>query len=218
MEIIYILIDFVTHMPDYLNTWSAQMGVWVYVILFLVIFAETGLVVAPLLPGDSLLFALGALAATPGAYFNVWILFAVMFVAAVLGDFVNYHVGEFFGRKMIASQKIRFINQDHINKTREFFVKYGGKTIVIARFMPIVRTYAPFVAGIGSMDKKHFFFYNVVGGFLWVSSFLIAGFYFGNLEAVKTNFHLVIAAIIVISLMPPVYEYLRVRREKTVKS
>ena len=218
MEFLSLLIDFITNMPAILNLWSHQMGFWVYIILFAVIFAETGLVVTPILPGDSLLFALGALAAVDDAYFNVWILFAVMFVAAVLGDFVNYHIGEFFGRKLIASNKIKFINQQHIDKTHQFFVKYGGKTIVLARFMPIVRTYAPFVAGMGSMNKRLFFMYNVIGGFVWVGLFLIAGYYFGNIEMVKTNFHLVIAAIIVISFLPPLYEFLRARSEKMVKN
>lgn len=218
MEIISLIIDFVTHMPDYLNAWSSQMGFWVYVILFLVIFAETGLVIAPLLPGDSLLFALGALAATPGAYFNVYILFVLLFVAAVLGNIVNYYVGELLGRKLVASRKIKFINQQHIDKTHKFFEKYGGKTIVLTRFMPIVRTYAPFVAGLGAMDRKMFMFYNVFGGFAWVTSFLFSGFFFGNIEVVKTNFHIVIAAIIVISFLPPLYEFLRARYEKPVKS
>ncbi len=216
MELISLLVDFITNMPTILNTWSHDLGFWVYVILFLVIFAETGLVVTPLLPGDSLLFALGALAANPDSFFNIILLFIVLFIAAILGDFVNYHVGSFFGRQMIASTRFRLVKQEHIDKTHAFFVKYGGKTIVIARFLPIVRTYAPFVAGIGSMDKKLFFFYNVIGGFLWVFSFLVAGYFFGNIPAVQTNFHYVIAGIIVVSLLPPIYEFLRARSEKSV--
>ena len=178
-------------------------------ILFLIVFLETGLVVAPILPGDSLLFAAGAFAAL-GAL-DVGLLFFLLVAAAILGDTLNYAIGHYLGPKVFHYEKSRFFNPDHLRKTHAFYEKYGGKTIIIARFIPIVRTFAPFVAGIGAMNYRRFLAYNVVGGFLWVAICLFAGYFFGNLPFVKKNFSLVILAIIVISVLPAVVEYLRHR-------
>jgi membrane-associated protein len=179
----------------------------------LIIFAETGLVITPFLPGDSLIFAAGTFAALGS--FNPHLLFIILAAAAVLGDTANYWIGKFFGQKITESKKIKLINQSHIEKTHRFFEKYGGKTIIIARFVPIVRTFAPFVAGAGSMTYGKFIKYNVIGGILWVALFTYSGYYFGNIPAVKDNFILVIIAIILLSLMPPFIEYIKHRIEKS---
>lgn len=200
------LIDFILHIDRHLIEFVAANGAWIYALLFLIVFVETGLVVMPLLPGDSLLFAAGAIAATGGM--DPVLLCGLLFVAAVLGDTVNYHVGNYIGPKVFEHEN-RFIKRAYLLKTRDFFEKHGGKTIIIARFMPIIRTFAPFVAGVGSMPYRRFLSYNVVGAALWVVSFVLLGYFFGNLPAVKENFTLVIFAIIGISVMPGVIAWVR---------
>ena len=207
MEIIKELIDILVHLDVHLQQLIIQYGTLTYLILFLVIFAETGFVVTPFLPGDSLIFAAGTFAAN-GA-FNIHFLFILLVVAAILGDTINYWIGNYLGPRIAGSENIRFINKSHIERTHKFFEKYGGKTIIIARFVPIVRTFAPFVAGIGSMTYKKFISYNVIGGILWVGLFSYGGYFFGNIEFVKNNFSLVILAIIIISIIPPIVEYVR---------
>jgi membrane-associated protein len=210
MQTIKDLLDLMLHLQDHLNTFTSQFGALVYGLLFLIIFCETGLVITPFLPGDSLLFAVGALSADPASGINIWIVGIVMLVAAILGDTVNYWIGRRFSGW--ATRKFpRIIKQSHLDKTSEFFARYGGKTIIIARFVPIVRTFAPFVAGSGAMDYKKFMTYNVVGAFLWVGSLLPAGWYFGNFPIVKNNFELVIFGIIGVSLLPMVIEFARAK-------
>ena len=187
-----------------------------YAILFLIIFAETGLVVTPFLPGDSLLFAVGALSALGS--FNLWLSLIVLTVAAILGDTVNYWIGKIFGQKIVDNPKIPFINQKHIDQTQEFYKKHGGKTIILARFVPIVRTFAPFVAGIGNMHYEKFLAYNVIGGALWVGIFTLMGYFFGNIPAVKHNFTLVILGIILVSVVPMGLEFIKAKRKKLQRS
>ena len=208
MELLAFLIDVVLHLDRHLAELVQNYGAWIYLILFLVIFAETGLVVTPFLPGDSLLFVAGTLAAAGGM--DPVLLIALLCIAAVAGDSVNYAVGRHVGERLLRSG--RFVRQAHIDRTHAFFEKYGGKTIVIARFVPIVRTFAPFVAGMGAMDYGRFLFFNVSGGILWVVSLTTAGYFFGNLPIVKNNLSLVIIGIIIASIMPGVIEYLRHRR------
>ena len=211
------LLDLMLHLQDHLNAFTSQFGPLVYGLLFLIVFCETGLVVTPFLPGDSLLFAVGAISADPQSGINVWIAGIVMLVAAILGDTVNYWIGRRFSGW--ATRKFPWIiKQSHLDKTSEFFVRYGGKTIIIARFVPIVRTFAPFVAGSGAMDYKKFMTYNVVGAFLWVGSLLPAGWYFGNFPIVKNNFELVIFGIIGVSLLPMVIEFARAKLRRTPPS
>jgi membrane-associated protein len=212
MEYIQYLIDFILHLDRHLGELVAQYGVWTYVILFLIIFCETGLVVTPFLPGDSLLFAVGALAAT-GALDVNWI-FVLLTVAAIIGDTVNYWIGHAVGPKVFRGESSRLLNRRHLERTHEFYEKYGGKTIILARFIPIIRTFAPFVAGIGSMSYGKFLLYNVVGAIVWIAIFTYAGYFFGNIPIVKRNFTLVIFAIIIISVMPAVIEYWQHRRKK----
>lgn len=187
----------------------ATYGALTYGILFLIIFAETGLVITPFLPGDSLLFAAGAIASLGSL--NIGLVVFLLIVAAIAGDTVNYWIGHFFGQKLVDNPKIKFINQEHIDKTEQFYKKYGGKTIILARFVPIVRTFAPFVAGIGSMDYKKFVLYNVVGGVLWVTLFTLTGFFFGNIPLIQENFHYVVFIIIGLSIVPIIYEYIKRR-------
>ena len=208
MDILAFLIDVVLHLDRHLVELIRDYGAWVYLILFLIIFAETGLVVTPFLPGDSLLFVAGTLAAAGGM--DIGLLILVLCVAAILGDSVNYAIGKHVGDRMVRSG--RFIRQDHIDRTHAFYAKYGGKTIVIARFVPIVRTFAPFVAGIGRMDYGRFLLFNVTGGIFWVVSLTIAGYFFGNIPVVRNNLSLVVLGIVVASIMPAVIEYLRHRR------
>lgn len=210
MEYIRSLIDFVLHIDRHLDTMIQTFGPWMYVILFLIIFAETGLVVTPFLPGDSLLFAVGALAARPEGL-NLVLLLVLLPIAAILGDAVNYWVGQAVGPRVFRRKESRWLNPRHLERTHAFYEKYGGKTIIIARFMPIIRTFAPFVAGMGRMNYARFTAYNISGGLIWIFFFVIIGFYFGNLPVVKKNFTLVIMGIIVLSMMPPVIEYLRHR-------
>jgi membrane-associated protein len=210
MELITYFIDLFLHLDRHLNEIIQDYGVWTYLILFLIIFCETGLVVTPLLPGDSLLFAAGALAATTGSPLNVVFLFFLLTVAAILGDTVNYWIGSYIGPKAFSS-KSRFLKKEYLDRTHEFYEKYGGKTIIIARFVPIVRTFAPFVAGVGSMTYWRFIVYNVVGGILWVAVCVFFGYTFGNIPFVKKNFSLVVLAIIFISILPGLVEFIRHR-------
>jgi membrane-associated protein len=213
MELLKDAVDIFLHLDAHLNDLAGMMGPWLYLLLFVIIFAETGLVVTPFLPGDSLLFAVGALAAIDGSPINLPQVVMLMCIAAILGDAANYAIGARIGPRVFTSETSRFLNKEHLLRTQRFYEKYGGKTIIIARFMPIVRTFAPFVAGIGQMRYPRFAAFNVVGGIVWVASFTIAGFFFGNVPVVKRNFHFVILAIIIISVMPPVIEFLRARRE-----
>ena len=198
------------HLDEYLTQLVGQYGTLTYALLFGIIFAETGFVFFPFLPGDSLLFAAGAIAALGSL--NIFFLLALLCVAAVLGDTVNYWIGHFFGEKIIASKKIPFIKLDHIKKTEEFYAKHGAKMIILARFVPIVRTFAPFVAGIGKMHYSTFITYNVVGGISWVLTFSLLGFFFGNVPWVQKNFEVVIVVIILISVLPMVFEWLKSKR------
>ncbi|HEX4923044.1 MAG TPA: DedA family protein [Bdellovibrionales bacterium] len=209
-------VDVILHLDAHLNALVAMTGPWIYVVLFIIVFCETGIVVTPFLPGDSLLFALGALATTEGTILSLPLLFITLFVAAVLGDATNYYIGARIGPKVFTSDSSRFLNREHLVRTQKFYEKHGGKTIVLARFMPIIRTFAPFVAGIGKMSYPRFAFYNVTGGFVWVAIFLLAGYQFGNLPAVKRNFHFVIIGIIVVSVLPVVIEWWKARRARPV--
>jgi membrane-associated protein len=211
MELIYWAVDFFLHLDQHLAELIQAYGTWTYAILFAIVFLETGLVVTPLLPGDSLLFAAGSFAALEAL--DIWLVFALLTVAAILGDTVNYGIGHYLGPKVFHYERSRFFNPDHLRKTHEFYEKYGGKTIIIARFVPIIRTFAPFVAGIGAMSYGRFLAYNVVGGVLWVTVCVFSGYFFGNLPFVKKNFSLVILVIILISILPAVIEYLRHRAE-----
>jgi membrane-associated protein len=206
------LIDVMLHLDRYLNQWAGMMGGWLYALLFAVIFAETGLVVTPFLPGDSLLFAVGALAATEGSPINVWLVGILMTVAAILGDAVNYSIGKYVGPKVFSRESSRLLNKEHLLRAHKFYERHGGKTIILARFLPIIRTFAPFVAGIGAMSYPRFAAYNVIGGVAWVWSFLLLGYWFGNREIVKKNFTLVILAIIVISVIPVAVEFIKARK------
>lgn len=207
MEFIQSFIDIVLHLDTHLKDLVSQFGVITYIILFVIVFVETGFVVTPFLPGDSLLFASGAIAALGSL--NIWIVLTLLIIAAILGDTANYWIGHFFGRKIVDNPKITFINQEHIDKTEQFYKKYGGKTIILARFVPIIRTFAPFVAGVGSMEYRKFIIYNIVGGFIWVTLFIFAGYFFGNLAFIQKNFHYAIFAIIFLSLIPMAYEYIQ---------
>jgi membrane-associated protein len=213
MELITHFIDVILHLDAHLNAWATAFGPWLYVILFAVIFAETGLVVTPFLPGDSLLFAVGALCAIEGSPLNVGLMMVILVVAAVTGDAVNYAIGQRIGPRVFKSESSRWLNKKHLERTQRFYERHGGKTIIIARFVPIIRTFAPFVAGIGKMGYRRFFSFNVFGGVAWVVGFLLAGFLFGNLPIVKKQFHIVIFAIIILSVLPAVFEFWRERRE-----
>jgi membrane-associated protein len=204
------ILDLFLHLQDHLNAFTSQHGALIYGLLFLVIFCETGLVVTPFLPGDSLLFAVGALARDPASGLNIWIAAIGMLVAAILGDGVNYYIGARFGG-WITRRFPKIVKPEHIQKTNEFYQRYGGKAIILARFVPIVRTFAPFVAGSGNMDYKRFSFFNVIGAILWVGLILPAGWIFANNSFVKQRFELVVLGIIAISLLPVVIEALRAR-------
>ena len=212
MEQLKLFIDIMLHLDRYLNQWAGWMGGWMYALLFAVIFAETGLVVTPFLPGDSLLFAVGALAATDGSPINLWLTAVLLCVAAVLGDAVNYSIGAKLGPAVFSREDSKLLNKEHLRKAHAFYEKHGGKTIIIARFIPIIRTFAPFVAGIGKMSYPRFALYNVTGGVVWVLSFLLLGYWFGNMPIVKKNFTLVILAIIVLSVIPAAIEFIKARK------
>jgi membrane-associated protein len=213
MDLIHQGIDIFLHLDVHLNELAASLGGWLYVLLGLIVFCETGLVVTPVLPGDSLLFAIGALAAIDGSPLSLPFILVLLSAAAVAGDAVNYAIGARIGPRVFTSETSRLLNKEHLLRTHAFYEKYGGKTIILARFMPVIRTFAPFVAGIGRMGYGRFALYNVVGGIAWVFAFTLAGYFFGNVPFVKTNFHFVILAIIILSILPPVIEYLRARRE-----
>ncbi len=210
MEIIKFLIDFILHMDVHLNEIISNYGTWTYGILFFVVFMETGFVVTPFLPGDSLLFAAGTFAALGSL--NPFMLFGLLTTAAILGDTVNYHIGQYIGERAFSGE-IKFLKQEYLEKTQVFYEKHGGKAIILARFVPIIRTFAPFVAGVGTMKYRRFITYNVVGGIVWVAIFISLGYFFGNIPFVKKNFELVIFAIIFISFIPPVMEVIKARRE-----
>lgn len=209
MELIYNLFDFIIHIDKHLNELISAYGTVTYFILFAIIFAETGFVVTPFLPGDSLIFAAGTFAALGSI--DVYILFIIMTIAAIAGDTVNYWIGHFIGPRVFKEDR-KFIKREYLEKTHAFYEKYGGKTIIIARFVPIVRTFAPFVAGVGAMTYSKFILYNVVGGVLWIAIFLFLGYFFGNIPFIKNNFSLAIIVIVLISVLPGVIEYFRHRK------
>lgn len=213
LELVNWFIDFVLHMDEHLPVIVNSIGGWTYLALFAVIFIETGVVIMPFLPGDSLLFAAGAVAALPHTNLNTFALYLILATAAILGDTANYWIGHYVGPKVFTTGS-RFFKKEHLDRTQAFYEKHGGKTIFLARFIPIIRTFAPFVAGIGRMRYGYFFSYNVVGGLVWTGLFLGAGHFFGNLPVVKDNFSLVVIAIILISLVPAVYEFIKGKTEK----
>ncbi len=218
-EFIKIVIDNFLHLDKNLAIVISQYGILTYVFLFLILFAETGLVVTPFLPGDSLLFAAGALSVT--TTLNIWFLFVLLGLAAILGDTVNYWIGHFVGPKIFDTKNRflkRVLKKEYLIKTQNFYDKHGGKAIILARFVPIIRTFAPFVAGVASMSYKHFIAYNVIGGILWVSLFTFSGYFFGNIPFVKENFHYVVIVIILISIVPILMEFLKSLSTKGVKT
>jgi membrane-associated protein len=210
MDLLWTLVDVLLHLDRHLSDVIQQYGIWTYLILFLIVFCETGLVVTPFLPGDSLLFAVGTFAAL-GAL-DLGLVTALLIAAAVLGDGVNYAIGARVGPRVFRREGVRFLNRKHLERTHEFYERYGAKTIVIARFVPIVRTFAPFVAGIGRMTYRRFLFYNVAGAVLWVASLTLGGYLFGNIPVVRRNFSLVVFAIIILSILPALVEMWRHRR------
>jgi membrane-associated protein len=203
--------DWFLHIDEHLQQVTSHYRGWTYAILFGIIFCETGLVVTPILPGDSLLFAAGYVASLEGSALNVWLLCFLLTIAAVLGDTVNYHLGKYLGPRVLSGKFSRWLNPKHLDKTAAFFEKYGAKTIILARFVPIVRTFAPFVAGIGSMNYRRFLAYNVAGGVFWVFSMTLAGYFFGELPWIKDNFEIVVIVIVAISILPAVIEFVRHR-------
>ncbi len=215
IEVIGHLIDFILHIDRHLIELCADYGAWVYLILFMIIFCETGLVVTPLLPGDSLLFATGSMAAI-GAL-DVRLSIILISGAAILGDSVNYSIGHFVGPKVFHDDHARFLNKEYLHRTHAFYERHGGKTIVIARFLPIIRTFAPFVAGIGSMTYPKFLFYNIFGGILWTLTFIFAGFWFGSIPFIKNNFSMVIMALVIIPGIPALVEFIRIHIDRKKK-
>lgn len=215
MGILQLIIDFILHLDTYLNEIIQAFGLWTYVLLFAVIFAETGLVITPFLPGDSLLFAAGTFAALGSL--NVFILWLVVFIAAILGDTVNYWIGSVIGPRVF-EKDYRFLKREYLEQTQAFYDKHGGKTIVLARFVPIVRTFAPFIAGVGTMDYKRFLTFNVFGAFIWTALFVALGYFFGNIPIVQENFELAMLGIILISVGPMVIEWLRNRKSEPAES
>ena len=210
MDLILAAIDFILHLDVHLADIIGQYGLWTYLILFVIIFVETGLVVIPFLPGDSLIFAAAALSGLHPDVLNPIAIFLLLSVAAIAGDSVNYAIGHAIGPRVFR-EDVRFLKREYLDRTHEFYEKYGGKTIILARFMPIIRTFAPFVAGVGAMTYGKFIVYNVIGGVAWVALFTTLGYFFGNIPAVQHNFTLVILAIIFLSVLPPIYEVLRGR-------
>jgi membrane-associated protein len=216
MSFLSKVIDFILHLDTHLSALIQSYGLWTYLILFVVIFCETGLVVTPFLPGDSLIFAAGTFAAA--RVLKVGWLFLILCAAAVIGDTVNYWIGKIVGPKIFHKENVRFFKKEYLDRTHNFYEKYGAETIIIARFVPIIRTFAPFVAGIGRMTYGKFLSYNVIGGVAWVALFTFGGYFFGNIPFVKKNFSFVIIAIILISLVPVVYEFFKHRKKKPAKS
>jgi membrane-associated protein len=214
MELVTILVDLFLHLDKHLSEVIHNYGTWTYLLLFLIIFMETGLVVTPFLPGDSLLFAAGTFASPAlGSPLNIWLLYLLLLGAAVLGDTVNYWIGHYIGERAFSKQH-RFLKREYLERTHAFYERHGGKTIILARFVPIIRTFAPFVAGVGKMSYFHFISYNIIGGFLWVTLFTWGGYFFGNLPVVKNNFSLVVIAIILISVLPMAFELLKERSRR----
>jgi membrane-associated protein len=211
-EIFHQFADYLLHLDVHLNSMATTLGPWLYLLLFAIVFCETGLVVTPFLPGDSLLFAVGALAAGSSSTLNIAALLVLLTAAAIIGDAVNYYAGLWIGPRVFSSEQSRLFNRAHLIRTQRFYERYGGKTIVLARFIPIIRTFAPFVAGIGRMEYLRFAVFNVTGGIAWVVLFLFGGYFLGNVPAVKDRFHIVIVAIILISVMPIGVEYVLARR------
>jgi membrane-associated protein len=210
MDLILQLVDYILHLERYLPILIQNFGLWTYLILFIIIFMETGFVVTPFLPGDSLIFAAAAAAALAGSTLHIGWLFVIFCLAAFLGDTANYWIGHKIGPRAF-SGSVRFLKKEYLDRTHAFFEKYGGKTIIIARFVPIVRTFAPFVAGVGEMTYIHFITYNIVGGVAWVALFTVLGYGFGNLPFIKEHFSLVVIGIIIVSIMPAVWEVMRAR-------
>lgn len=208
MELIQQLLDFILHIDNHLIEIVQEYQTWTYLILFFIIFAETGFVITPFLPGDSLLFAAGAIIANPDSGLNIFLMCILLIVAAIMGDWVNYHIGNFIG-PLAFSGKYKLLKKEYLDKTQAFYEKHGGKTIIYARFVPIIRTFAPFVAGIGTMSYLKFATFNITGGVLWVTSFLFIGYFFGGLPVIKDNFTYVIFGIIILSILPPVIELIR---------
>ena len=211
MDLLRSLADLFLHLDQHLGQLISQYGIWTHLILFLIVFCETGLVVTPFLPGDSLLFAAGTFAAL-GAL-DLWLIITLLIVAAIVGDTVNYWIGSYIGPRAFRGD-IRFLRKEYLDRTRVFYEKHGGKTIILARFVPIIRTFAPFVAGVGAMSYPKFIIYNVVGAVLWVGLFVLGGYFFGNITVVRENFTLVILAIIALSILPIAFEALRARRSR----
>ena len=213
MELIQQLIDFILNIDEHLVRIVQDYKTWTYAILFLIIFAETGFVITPFLPGDSLLFAAGAIIANPDSGLNIFFMCILLIIAAILGDLVNYHIGDYIGPKAF-SGKYKLLKKEYLAQTQQFYNKHGGKTIIYARFVPIVRTFAPFIAGIGTMSYVKFASYNVIGAVVWVVSFLFIGYFFGGLPIIKENFTYVIFAIIIVSMLPPVIEVIKHKIQK----
>jgi membrane-associated protein len=216
MNIIHLALDFLLHLDKHLAGLISSVGIWTYVILFLIIFSETGLVILPFLPGDSLLFIAGTLASSNAL--SILPLYIVFLAAAILGDTVNYWIGHHFGERIYQAKKLPFINKDHLDKAHHFYQKHGGKTIILARFIPIIRTFAPFVAGVGKMEYGKFISFNFIGGFVWVTLFTFAGYFFGNIPFVKHNYEKVLVIIIFLSLLPPLIEYVKHKMEQKSSS
>lgn len=206
------ILDFILHIDKHLVALTAQYGLWVYAILFLIIFCETGLVVTPFLPGDSLLFASGAVVASSQGSLNIHIIVLILLTAAIVGDAVNFMIGKYFGEKLFSNPNSKIFKQEYLSKTHAFYEKYGGKTIILARFVPIVRTFAPFVAGMGNMHYGRFLRYNIIGALAWVLSLTYLGYIFGNLPFVKDNFGKVVIGIIIVSMLPMIVEFVRTKR------
>jgi membrane-associated protein len=215
MEFLQQIIDFVLHIDKHLFDICTQYGIWVYAILFTIIFCETGFVITPFLPGDSLLFAVGSLAAISAL--DLWISIILMIIAAFAGDTANYWIGHYIGPKVFHKENVRFLNKEYLERTHRFYEKHGGKTIVIARFLPIIRTFAPFVAGIGSMTYPRFMLYNLSGGMLWVLLFILGGYFFGSVPIVKNNFSVVIILLVLIPGIPAAFEFIRHLLERRAK-
>jgi membrane-associated protein len=215
LDLVTQILALLQDIPGTLDNWAAAYGVFIYLILFAIIFAETGLVVTPFLPGDSLLFAVGALTAS-GRGLDLTTSLLLLCSAAVLGDNLNYVIGRHVGKKLFIDRESRFFSRQHLARTESFFAKHGGRTLVLARFAPILRTYAPFVAGLSRMKWARFLGFSIFGGAVWISSFILAGHFFGNIPSVKTNFHYVIAAILVVSVLPAVYEVIKARQARKI--
>lgn len=214
MQFIQTVIDFFLHLDKHLGELIQQIGIWTYLPLFFVIFMETGFVITPFLPGDSLIFAAGTLAALPESPLQIVALFLIMAAAAILGDTVNYWIGHYIGPRVF-TEKVPFLKKEYLDRTHQFYEKHGGITIFLARFIPIIRTFAPFVAGVGAMSYGHFITYNILGGLVWTAVFSFGGYFFGNLQIVRDNFSLVIVAIILISVLPVFIEIFKNRINKT---